>query len=207
MKINDILKKYKVGGQLHQQIELSFYSFNDLKGIVSGYDLYYIACNGNPVKFWCYHGDFTNAQNLTFCKPYSWPHSHQWWMKRLGDTYREKIADKLTNDGVQQWNYQDFDDLYDHLVKLNITSGKLFRYDLARRIGRCLNVLPGKSVYLHEGALRGAQILNKKGFINLPPNFDPIKDVRVDKAIFGGVFPGISSMDIENILCIYKKEF
>jgi len=196
--INQMIDDYKQKGYRHQQIELGLYSINEVEGLVSGYTPL-VTINGKTIRLWCCSSMLNvNQSNVSTC----WPHPHQWWMTNKV-SYRRRIADMLIKDGIMSWQFSDFEELYGHLTNLGFMPGTLYHYDLARRIGHCLSINPKDYVYLHQGALTGAQILDKKGHISLPQNWS----VRVETSIFSTCFPNVNSIDIENMLCIYKKYF
>lgn len=177
------------------RLNLKVYSIDDVEGLVGGYNLK-IKCKGKIRNVRC--SDHISIKDLI--KPYLCPSSHQWWMK---DATRKKIAKKLKDEKILEKQYGSFEELYDMLLKLKITSGELFRYDLALRISQCLNILPKDYVYLHAGAEMGAKILTDKGLIKLPAKWKHC----VGKGIFDNIFPNMESIDIENILCVHKKDF
>ena len=89
-----------------------------------------------------------------------------------------------------------FDDLFLAIDSVRITDiGPLTKYDAAHRIGCYLNLLPDK-VYLHNGALLGAEYLLKQ----------QIKERSISKLRLPIPFHSedVSCADIEDILCIYK---
>ena len=102
-------------------------------------------------------------------------------------------------------NYTDFEELYDAVEKLlggiPRVCGRLTLYDTARRLGHLLQppVYPSKYVYISRGALNGAKYV-------LSPS--KIKDdvFRLPISDFLPLFSGITSMEIEDILCIYFHE-
>ena len=102
-------------------------------------------------------------------------------------------------------NYKDFEDLYNCIYTLLGTiprvRGRLTLYDIARRIGHLLNnpVYPNEYVYLARGARSGAKyVLSIKRMNN--------NVYSLPTTCFQKLFPNISSMDIEDILCIYFHE-
>ena len=197
--ITDIISDYNSNGKIHQQIELGLYSLDDVEGLVSGYTPI-VSVNEKVIRLWCIK-EIQNVDKRIIKK--KWPHPHQWWMTNKV-SYRNRIADLLIRDGIMSWQFSDFETLYNHLTDLGFKPGTLYHYDLARRIGHCLNIYPKDYVYLHEGALTGAQILDKKGYVKLPKKK---WSVCVETSIFSTCFPNVDSRDIENLLCIYKKYF
>lgn len=194
---NDIVSDYMSMGYKHQQIELNLYKLSDVEGLVSGYTLL-VTINGKLRRLWCC--GTINSININVSTV--WPHPHQWWMTHKSN-YRSRIANILINDGISNWTFKTFEELYDHLTTLGFTPGTLYHYDLARRIGHCLNISPIDYVYLHEGALKGAEIIANQGVITLPTSWN----TRVNTSVFAPCFPNVDPIDIENILCIYKKHF
>ncbi len=102
-------------------------------------------------------------------------------------------------------SYKDFEELYNCIYELLGTiprvRGRLTLYDIARRIGHVLNnqVSPNEYVYIARGARSGAKyVLSIQRMAN--------KVFRLPITSFQSLFPNISSMDIEDILCIYFHE-
>ena len=199
IKLSHIINDYNSRGFFHQQLELNYYSLNNVEDIVSGYKIYIKLPNGKLQRLWCNNKNHANLNpnNLYIF----WPNEHQWWMQN-NNSLRTKIANIIRNKVLTK-SFSNFDDLYDELFKLNITSGDLLRYDITKRLAHCLNLPPSKYVYLHAGAKKGAHVLHQKGLINLPSNYSR----RVNLNVFSGLFPNMDSIDIENLLCIYKKDF
>ena len=114
----------------------------------------------------------------------------------------ESVAQKLENANILFRDYTDFEELYDAVKNAigNVKGiGDLMLYDISRMIGYAHKpvIVPKDYVYLHQGAKEGARsVLN----VNSLP-------YRVPTAIFKGIFPGVDSQYIEDILCIYKKDF
>lgn len=199
--IADICNHYKENGYQHIHLELQMYSIDDVKHLVSGYVPKIIGPDGKVYRLWCKSGiKKTEVCLEDLIKPYEGPCPHQYWMK---EGTRNKIVDKLENNKVLEKSYANFEELYDELVRLKITRGDLFRYDLALRIGKCLDTLPKDYVYLHRGALEGAQVLQTKGLVTLPASWK----YRVEKSVFAKLFPDMEAFDIENLLCIHKEDF
>ena len=161
LTIQDVLAHYQQHGYAHQKKELSQYTIQDVSGLVTGY-LPYVMVNGQPRKLWCCQS--LEITGLEIILPYVAPYPHQWWMKKLVN-YQKKVKDLLISNHVLTKTYTSFEDLYDTLKGLGITNGKLYRYDLARRIGHCLGIYPRDFVYLHEGAQK-VQKYFKKGVLS-----------------------------------------
>ena len=95
-------------------------------------------------------------------------------------------------------NCRDFDELF-RLVGDNIGKipgiGELTIYDTALRIGANLGIEP-KLVYLHRGTRVGAKALGKN-----------IRNKEtLNRSELPGAFSKLSSREIEDCLCIYKKD-
>ena len=198
--IKEIIVDYKRNGAKHQQMELQQYSVHDVMGLVTGY-VPRIMYKRRERRLWCCHNIEENITSNDLLRPYKGPCPHQWWLTN-NKKFCEK-AEKIIREKVLCCQFQSFENLYDYLKDISLTNGNLYRYDLARRIGHCLGISPKDYVYLHEGAKNGAEILNKKGYIILPNTWE----IRVPKNIFDSIFSDVDAIDIENLLCIYKKQF
>ena len=101
--------------------------------------------------------------------------------------------------------YDDFEKVYDCVKKLigQIPSvcGWLTLYDTTRRLAYLLNpsIFPKNYVYVARGARNGAKYVLGINRMKSNEYCLPIAD-------FQKLFPGISSMEIEDILCIYFHE-
>lgn len=200
--ISEIIDHYLKNGYRHQQLELGLYSIDDTPGLVSGYTPC-VNRKGKLTRIWCCGDNYNIIDASNLVHPAPWPHPHQWWMSRKVE-YRRKASMRIQERGVLTKSFSNFEELYDYLRnEVKITRGKLYCYDLARRIGYCRGINPAKFVYLHEGAEKGAKTLEEMGFLSLPKNWE----IRVPAEIFDPVFPNIPPIDIENILCIYDKVF
>lgn len=118
------------------------------------------------------------------------------------ETFVTHIARKLQEGGILLTTYRNFEQLYGAVEKLIGSEkgiGDLMLYDIARMIGYSMQptVLPVKLVYLQSGAKTGAKTLLglKRVGRTLPTS------------AFYNYFPTEDSQHIEDILCIYKKDF
>ena len=108
----------------------------------------------------------------------------------------------LVKANVLSFSGGDFEDLYDK-VKGAIGAlpgvGLLVLYDTTKMIGHILSpkVLPEKYVYTQSGAKVGAKTLLGVSRMGM----------RVPTSLLHPYFPKVSSIYIEDILCIYKKWF
>ena len=101
--------------------------------------------------------------------------------------------------------YDDFEEVYDCVKKLigqmPSVCGRLTLYDTTRKLAYLLNpsIFPKNFVYVARGARDGAKYVLGINRMNSSVFRLPIADFRK-------LFPGISSMEIEDILCIYFHE-
>ena len=101
--------------------------------------------------------------------------------------------------------YGNFEIVYDCVKKLigriPRVCGRLTLYDTTRRLAYLLNpsIVPKDYVYVARGARDGAKYVLGINRMNSSVFSLPIAD-------FQKLFPGISSMEIEDILCIYFHE-
>lgn len=95
-----------------------------------------------------------------------------------------------------------FEDLYKEIKKefagIIFAQGPLTVYDTAILLGQLVypTLEPTDLIYLNAGAYKGAEILLGKGKVKSMPT-----------STFTVFFPGLTCMEIEDILCIYKGLF
>ena len=130
--------------------------------------------------------------------------SHQRYLNfSTAVNYRDEAVRKLAEAKLWDKNFSNFESLYDAVCEVmkDIPYIKdLVKYDVAKRIGVMLipEVAPESFVYIQNGAKVGAKNL-------LGKNFDDVK--KLPKSCFESFFPNLSSVHIENILCIMKDYF
>lgn len=118
-------------------------------------------------------------------------HQHRIPIVTLSD-----FGEKLCTNSEVIHNASSFDELYLIIRAYRIKGiGELACYDVALRIGEYLNIHP-TSVYIHAGTRTGAEKLLKR---KVRESILPITEFPE--------FSGFSASQIENILCIYKKDF
>jgi len=123
--------------------------------------------------------------------------------RRMPWKYTKDAVDLLMKQNILSQSFQSFEQLYDDLKNIlnNIpfVRGDLTIYDTSVNIGQILNspVSPQKYIYLAAGSRKGAKLLLGKKRVQRKM---PISDFRK-------LFKGISIIDIENMLCIYKPLF
>lgn len=141
--------------------------------------------------------DFTDAERAEILLM----GGHQWRLaNRNNAAHRAAAIETLTNAALWKKNYQDFEELY-ATVEKTISQlhqiGPLACYDVAMRIGHCIGCNPERMVYLQSGALKGGMaLLGTKASGRM-----------VATETFQAFFPGLSALDIEDLLCIMKAHF
>lgn len=120
--------------------------------------------------------------------------------------YSTKLAvDQLLSPNILKGSFSDFEELYKEIKRrfsgIYFAEGPLTIYDTALNLGQLFTpkIEPKKFVYLSAGAWEGAKHL--KGRKNISPIM-PITDWQTPS-----LFPGVDSMYIEDILCIFKDIF
>lgn len=110
--------------------------------------------------------------------------------------------------------YKDFVDLYDELKRRLYPYGKFIKgigdltlYDMALRIGYIMlpePVLPDKKLYLFSGAFDGyCELQRCYSSLGLPSLIPGVYDMT----LLSGVFGSLSSMFVEDLLCVYHSDF
>ena len=124
-------------------------------------------------------------------------HAHQ---RRVKSSHRRLAADQLKKKTSDLESHTTFKQIYATVEACiqqpsgPFQSAPLFTYDLSLRIGFYKRIYP-QDVYLHCGALRGAQAILKTRKL---PRFVPISTFPVEFAV-------LKAYEIENCLCNYEK--
>lgn len=146
---------------------------------------------------------FTDVEKATFILMAS---SHQDCMNYPNrKNGRNQAISALAQSKLWTKSFPTFEDLYAQVCqtltdpatgKYIYGIGSLALYDVAKRIGASLAqpVYPSAYVYLNAGAMKGAK--------NLFPQ-QKLSD-RMSTALFQPYFPSLSSLEIEDLLCITK---
>lgn len=127
---------------------------------------------------------------------------HQWHLNiRKRAEAKDHIIGQLAESKLWERKYSDFEAIYKDVV--DTVGGMryvraLTLYDVAKRIGFYCGVEPERYVYLHSGALVGAQKLL---------GIEQLNDNKLPVDAFRKYFPTLSALHIENILCIFKSYF
>lgn len=121
---------------------------------------------------------------------------------RISVSIKIEVIDILFANDVLNKSFKDFEDLYDYVRKLIQQKGlgDLFYYDIAFRIGCCINIYPDKNVYVHRAPLTVAKHMAKKGKI---PKMSP-GQFRIKTRYFATIFPGLTAWEIEIVMCVYN---
>lgn len=125
---------------------------------------------------------------------------HGW---RMPWNSTKEAVDRLIAKNVLNMHFTDFESLYDYLKQLlddiSFVRGDLTLYDTVVNIGQLLKpiVAPHAYVYLAAGAREGAGYIFGKRNVKR----------KMSTGDFSTLLPGVSNIDIENMLCIYKSLF
>ena len=122
--------------------------------------------------------------------------SHQY---RFPEVAIEKTVAELSN-LLKDKNFGNFEELMSDVDTVEVKNfGHLCRYDFALRYGYPKGVKPVEYVYLHAGAMDGAEALKSKGLLKKTARKVPVGD-------FPEPLRSLPSEHIENLLCIYKDK-
>ena len=192
--------------QSKQKSQALVFQVTGFTSLVNIYQKHYAINLQNELKLVAHvaiDSSFTDVEKATFILMAS---SHQ---DRLNITSRIKgrsqAISALSQSKLWTKSFPSFEDLYaqvcqtltDQATGKHIYGiGPLAQYDVAKRIGAALAqpVYPSAYVYLSAGAMKGAKNL-------FPQQKLPY---RVNPSLFQPYFPSLSSLEIEDILCITK---
>ena len=131
-------------------------------------------------------------------------HDHQY---RIYRPAKNQFLNDLRKNSAEIQNSANFEELYDNIEKFckKKRIAELTIYDAAMRLGAFLEKHKGGSfkpheVFLHNGAMKGANVLFEKGLLTKP-------DSRMPHSAFEKLFPQKEAWEVEEILCIYKDNF
>lgn len=113
-----------------------------------------------------------------------------------------RLAQALEDHRLQIIPSLNFEDLYAELGRLLGHMTDLLHYDITLRIGAVNGILPKDYVYLHAGALKGANAL-KRCYPQLK-----VETSRVRLSDIVDVVPelqGFTAYDVEHFLCVYHR--
>ena len=125
--------------------------------------------------------------------------------RRMPWANTKAAVDILIKKGIQSYGFDHFSDLYLSLQEwfwdIPFARGSLMLYDASLNIGHFLPIPtePEETIYLNAGAWEGALFLKDKGKVK--------HQMPVCEWQSSDLFPGIESMYIEDILCIFKPIF
>lgn len=97
---------------------------------------------------------------------------------------------------------KDFEALYNEVKKINVWGfGPLATYDFSLRFGYKHGLKPEKYVYVHAGTLEGAKELKR---LKPSMNWKGVEELLLVDEL-PAPLQKLESMDIENLLCIFKE--
>lgn len=137
---------------------------------------------------------------------------HQWYFPNFHKAEYGKLLNEV--ELIKPWNKsyshcKNFEDLYKDVEKWlkRMWIGQLTIYDVALRIAVCLNVphlYPKYFVYIHAKPLTAYKDLVNRGIIKTK---NPLKhDGTVPFEDLSPFFPGLTAIEIEDILCYIAKK-
>ena len=134
---------------------------------------------------------------------------HCWFLQMR---VHERNTILLILEKMKPWSstkvYSDFEDIYNDVkgyLKVKYVS-QIVIYDIAVRIAYlkgCPSLLPDKYVYLHAKPLLGYNTMIKNGLF--PLLTASAVATKIDRSLFKSYFGGMSSIDIENLMCEIGK--
>ena len=120
----------------------------------------------------------------------------------MNDIAIEEATKELKKIEGELKEIKDFEKLHERVNKVNIKGfGPLAKYDFCVRFGYKYGVKPEKFVYLHAGTKEGAKSLKR-----LIPELNPREyEEKMPIELLPKVLKELGSIDIENLLCIFKE--
>ena len=148
--------------------------------------------NFHDYVFGAHNSSYTNIQTKHFRKSSHQKHCRNHALDALAKHIENKMKGKTRND------FADFDELYDYLRPQTKMAyiGDITIYDAIFRLGFMMGFLPGKSVYLHRGAMDGAKKLLNVHTLNYR---EPITIFPKEVQSLGWL--------VEPFLCLNKHNF
>jgi len=176
-----------------------------LKGIVKDYekcpiDPWLLHCMSLDTLTKCIKDAATALKGPINTKHSKHPHQH----RLVGQTLEDFSNTLLTMESMIQ-KCKEFDILFEIVKSCKIRGiGELTIYDTALRIGIFLNVMP-TSVYFFRGAREGVMLLFNKGYLIDVKSKNLVITLLVSN--FPTEFNHLEPFQIEQLLCMYKKDF
>ena len=96
-----------------------------------------------------------------------------------------------------------FEELYTEVGKVLGSITDLLHYDITLRIGAVKGILPKDFVYLHAGALKGANALKRHHYPQLKVNTPRVKLSDIVNVI--PELQGFTAYDVEHFLCVNHR--
>lgn len=168
----------------------------NLKSIVEDYIREYRSVSKAGVLSFAQEGALSSAiSRAALCRLASGKrHPHQY---RIPNASLKQAERRLLRHQAEIRNCTTFDGLHEFVnskIRDIRSIGELAVYDISTRIGAFLHISP-RHVYLHCGTRKGAQAL---GYSGSEPKLGP--------SDLPSVFSALKPHEIEDCLCIYKKE-
>lgn len=113
------------------------------------------------------------------------------------------LAQALDDHRLQITPSLNFEDLYAEVGKVLGHMTDLLHYDITLRIGAVNGILPKDYVYLHAGALKGANALKRHHYPQLKVNTPRVKLSDIVNVI--PELQGFTAYDVEHFLCVYHR--
>ena len=115
------------------------------------------------------------------------------------------LAQALEDQCLQIIPTMTFEELYAEVGHALGHMTDLLHYDITLRIGAVNDILPKDYVYLHAGALKGANALKRHHYPQLKVNTPRVKLSDIVDAI--PELQGFTAYDVEHFLCVYHNLF
>lgn len=113
------------------------------------------------------------------------------------------LAQVLDDHRLQITPSLNFEDLYAEVERVLERMTDLLHYDITFRIGAVNDILPKDYVYLHAGALKGANALKRHHYPKLKVNTPRVKLSDIVNVI--PELQGFTAYDVEHFLCVYHR--
>lgn len=116
---------------------------------------------------------------------------------------KDRLAHVLEELRLQIYPSMTFEELYTEVVKVLGHMTDLLHYDVTLRIGAVYGIFPKDNVYLHAGALEGANAL-KRCYPQLKVDTPRVKLSDIVDAI--PELQGFTAYDVEHFLCVNHEK-
>lgn len=113
------------------------------------------------------------------------------------------LAQALEDHRLQITPSMTFEEVYAEVGKVLGHMTDLLHYDITLRIGAVNGILPKDYVYLHAGALKGANALKQHLYPQLKVETTRVKLSDIVDAV--PALQGFTAYDVEHFLCVYHR--